>query len=111
MFLENLIQKKKKKKKNHCVRSVRIWNHSGPSVFSRILAQYGDIICIFPYSFQMRENTIWSYLLKKFLMKSFSFCALTEEERLLMVENPLKEIIQNLVSIGKNKKYCSQKTP
>ena len=42
--------------KCHFVKSVQIRSFVC-SVFSRIQAEYGDLLCKFPYSVQIRENT------------------------------------------------------
>ena len=56
--------------KIHCVKSVQIRSFFW-SVFSRIRAEYGEILCISPYSVQMRENTdqnklrIWTFFTQR----------------------------------------------
>ena len=40
----------------HGVKSVQIWSFFW-SIFSHIRTEYGEILRISPYSFQMRENT------------------------------------------------------
>ena len=47
---------------SHCVKSVQIRSFFW-SVFSRIRAEYGEILCIPPYSVRMRENTAQKKLL------------------------------------------------
>ena len=47
----------------HCVKSVRIWSYSVPHFpafglnTERYWTEYREILCISPYSVQMRENT------------------------------------------------------
>ena len=43
-------------KETHCVKSVQIQSNFW-SVFSRIRAEYGEILRISPYSVRLRENT------------------------------------------------------
>ena len=43
-------------KETHCVKSVQIESNFW-SVFSRIRAEYGEILRISPYSVRLRENT------------------------------------------------------
>ena len=40
----------------HCVKHAQIRSFLW-SVISRIRTEYGEILCIYPYSVQMRENT------------------------------------------------------
>ena len=48
--------KKEERHKQHCVKSIQIWNFFW-SVFSEIIRFYGDLRSISPYSVRMQENT------------------------------------------------------
>ena len=54
----------------HCVKSVRIWRFSGP-LFSRIRTEYGEILRIYSYSVQIRENTDQKNSEYKHFLRSF----------------------------------------
>ena len=66
----------------HCVKRVQIRSFFW-SVFSRVQTEYGEILCISPYSVRMRENTDQKKLFIGHISRSIVSCFLYDTGKIV----------------------------